>query len=236
MNTRFLAPVFPVFLLAIASSLVAETETPAPAETAVSESPGGRLALEQFAEGLETYHATFEQRVLNSDGETEDANSGELWLSRPSLFRWEYGGDFPEVIVADGQRVWIYDISLEQITVKDQSSLANDSPLTLLTDLSRLDRQFEVRDLGIEDGLAWIELRSVLEDAEFDRVVLGLRDGNLELMAMEDAFGLRTEIRLMSAERNPNLSPSLFSFEPPEGVDVVGDLAMNGELGEEEAE
>jgi outer membrane lipoprotein carrier protein len=236
MNTRFLAPVFTIFLLAVASPLVAETEPPAPAGTAVSVSQGGRLALEQFAEGLETYHATFEQRVLNSDGETEDANSGELWLSRPSLFRWEYGGDFPEVIVADGQRVWIYDISLEQITVKDQSSLANDSPLTLLTDLSRLDKQFEVRDLGIEDGLAWVELRSVLEDAEFDSVVLGLRDSNLELMAMEDAFGLRTEIRLMSAERNPNLSPSLFSFEPPEGVDVVGDVAMNGELGEEEAE
>jgi outer membrane lipoprotein carrier protein len=236
MNTRFLAPVFHIFLLAVASPLVAETEPPAPAGTAVSVSQGGRLALEQFAEGLETYHATFEQRVLNSDGETEDANSGELWLSRPSLFRWEYGGDFPEVIVADGQRVWIYDISLEQITVKDQSSLANDSPLTLLTDLSRLDKQFEVRDLGIEDGLAWVELRSVLEDAEFDSVVLGLRDSNLELMAMEDAFGLRTEIRLMSAERNPNLSPSLFSFEPPEGVDVVGDVAMNGELGEEEAE
>jgi chaperone LolA len=174
--------------------------------------------------------------VRNSDGEVQDSNEGEMWLSRPSLFRWEYGGDFPEVIVADGERVWIYDISLEQITVKDQDSLANDSPLTLLTDLSLLDEQFEVRDLGVDEGLAYVELRSVTEDAEFDRVLLGLRGEELELMAMEDAFGLRTEIRMLTSERNPELSPSLFVFEPPEGVDVVGDLAMNGDVEDEEAE
>jgi chaperone LolA len=201
-----------------------------------AEPEGGRAALERFADGLETYRATFEQTVRNSDGEVQDSNEGEMWLSRPSLFRWEYGGDFPEVIVADGKRVWIYDISLEQITVKDQDSLANDSPLTLLTDLSLLDEQFEVRDLGVDEGLAYVELRSVTEDAEFDRVLLGLRGEELELMAMEDAFGLRTEIRMLTSERNPELSPSLFVFEPPEGVDVVGDLAMNGDVEDEEAE
>ncbi|MDX1556296.1 MAG: outer membrane lipoprotein carrier protein LolA [Xanthomonadales bacterium] len=208
------------------------------------EVPGGRAALEQFADGLERFHATFEQVVLNSDGEVQDSNTGEMWLSRPSLFRWEYGGDFPEVIVADGERVWIWDVSLEQITVKDQASLANDSPLSLLTDLSRLDTQFEVRDLGVDDGLAYVELRSVLDGAEFDRVLLGIRGQQLELMAMEDAFGLRTEIRLQSSQRNPELESGLFAFEIPDGVDVVGDIAFNGgpsydsgdETGDEEAE
>ena len=207
-----------------------------PASEALSEPLGGRAALEHFVDGLDRYHASFEQVVLNSDGEVQDANEGEMWLSRPSLFRWEYGGDFPEVIVADGEHVWMWDVSLEQITVKEQDSLANDSPLTLLTDLSRLDDQFEVRDLGVDDGLAYVELRSVLDGAEFDRVLLGLRGQQLELMAMEDAFGLRTEIRFEDAERNPDLTANLFVFEVPEGVDVVGGLALNGEPGAEEAE
>jgi len=205
-------------------------------DEASTEGTGGRQALERFADGLDTFQATFEQKVLDSDGETEDANSGELWLSRPSLFRWEYGGDFPELIVADGQRVWMYDISLEQITVKDQSSLANDSPLTLLTDLSRLEKQFEVRDLGIQNGLAFVELRSVMDDAEFDRVWLGIRGQDLELIAMEDAFGLRTEIHLTSSKRNPDLAASLFVFEPPDGVDVVGDIALSADLDDEDVE
>lgn len=193
--------------------------------------PAARAELERFASGLDTFYATFEQRVLDRDGETQDASGGELWLSRPQLFRWEYHGDFPEVIVADGERVWIYDVTLEQVTVKDQSSLANDSPLTLLTDISRLDEQFEVRELGEYEGMALLELRSITADSEFDRVLLGIEDGELRMMAMEDAFGLRTEITFKETDRNPTLEKGLFQFEPPEGTDVVGDL---GDLAEAE--
>lgn len=205
-------------------------------EESRNEELGGRAALERFAANLESFQATFDQVVLNSDGVAQDSNEGEMWLSRPSLFRWEYGGDFPEVIVADGEIVWIYDISLEQITVKDQSSLASDSPLTLLTDLSRLDQQFEVRDLGIDDRLAYVELRSIDEDAEFDRVLLGIEGEELRLIAMEDAFGLRTEIRIKTSQRNPQLSGDHFVFSPPEDVDIVGDIALLGEMNSEEAE
>lgn len=198
--------------------------------------PGGRAALEQFAQGLEAFHATFRQVVLDSDGEQQDASDGVMWLSRPALFRWEYNGDFPEVIVADGTRVWMYDVSLEQITVKDQSGLASDSPLTLLTDLDRLDEQFEVRDLGVDGRLAFVELRAKSDDAEFDRVLLGIEGQELRLIAMEDAFGLRTEIRIESSDRNPELAEGQFVFVPPEGVDIVGDIALLGNPENEEAE
>lgn len=200
------------------------------------ESQGGRVALERFAADLSSFHATFEQVVLNSDGIAQDSSGGEMWLARPALFRWEYAGDFPEVIVADGAIVWMYDISLEQITVKDQSTLASDSPLTLLTDLSKLDQQFEVRDLGINDNLAYVELRSIAEDAEFDRVLLGIDGMDLRLIAMEDAFGLRTEIRISASQRNPELADDHFTFTPPEDVDIVGDVALLDELNSEEAE
>ncbi len=71
-----------------------------------------------------------------------------------------------------------------------------------------------------------------MENAEFDRVLLGIRDQALELMAMEDAFGLRTEIRVLSSQRNPDLSADLFEFEAPEGVDIVGDLVLESEEAE----
>lgn len=201
---------------------------------AQDEAAGGRAALEQFATGLQTFQANFEQRILDGEGEVQDENTGSMWLARPSLFRWEYGGDFPELIVADGTHVWIYDISLEQVTVKEQGSLANDSPLSILTDLSLLEEQFEVRDLGVDQGLAYVELRSVAEDAEFDRVLLGIRGNVLELMAMEDTFGLRTEIHILESQRNPEIPAEQFAFEPPQGVDVVGDInfdnrSINGE-------
>jgi outer membrane lipoprotein carrier protein len=184
----------------------------------------GRTQLENFSSGLETLHARFEQRVISSDGAVEDGSSGEVWLKRPGLFRWEYGGDYPERVIADGKNIWIHDEVLEQVTVKDQSDAAVNSPLTLLTDLTQLDAQFEVREVGGDGQLQLIELRSRTSESEFERILLGLSEDELRMMIMEDAFGLRTEIRFQQIERNPELDPRLFSFTPPESADVIGEI------------
>ncbi len=191
---------------------------------ALAQEGSGRAQLERFSKGLETLHARFEQQVIGSGGEVQDDSSGHVWLSRPQLFRWEYGGDFPELVVADGMRIWIYDETLEQVTVKDQSSTSMNSPLLLLTEPGRLDTQFEVREMGVADEMRLLELRSKSQETEFDRILLGLQDDSLTLMIMEDAFGLRTEIRFLQIERNPELDDGLFTFQPPASVDVIGDL------------
>ncbi len=189
---------------------------------AMAQAGPARAQLEQFAHELESLYAHFDQQVLKPDGLVEDKSSGQVWLVRPNRFRWQYGGDFPELVVADGQKVWIYDEMLEQVTIKEQSFMSSDSPLMLLTDISRIDEQFEVRELGSDSGLHLLELRSHNPESEFERILLGLDNGELLLMAMEDAFGLRTEIRFRDIQRNPALEDKLFQFTPPEGVDVIG--------------
>jgi outer membrane lipoprotein carrier protein len=205
-----LAGLFAACCLAISVSIPAQEQS-------------ARQQLELFSSGLATLHAHFDQQVLSGDGAVEDRSSGEVWLSRPQRFRWAYGGEFPELVVADGSRIWIYDESLEQVTVRDQSLEAADSPLTLLTDPGRLEQQFEIREAGEAWNLQLLELRSLSPESEFERILLGLRENRLELMIMEDAFGLRTELRFRDIERNPQLDESLFSFQPPAGVDLIGD-------------
>jgi outer membrane lipoprotein carrier protein len=182
-----------------------------------------RTGLEVFGAGLDSLHAAFEQTITGPDGRVESTGEGEVWLARPGRLRWSYEGDFPELIIADGERVWMHDEMLEQVTVKPQSTLAGDSPLTLLTDLAALDERFRTRELGEFDGINLLELVSVSEESEFKRVLLGLSADELRLMVMEDAFGLRTELRFRDIERNPSVSPEQFEFVPPPGVDVVGD-------------
>lgn len=182
----------------------------------------GRAQLERLAHGLETLQAHFEQQVIQSDGTIEDETEGQVWLQQPRYFRWEYGGDFPEIVVADGEHIWIYDVALEQVTVKQESVAAADSPLTVLTDIDRLDDEFQVREAGDIDGMALLELRPNDPDAEFERVLLGLQDDELRLMAMEDAFGLRTELHFSDVRRNAPIEPGRFTFTPPPGTDVIG--------------
>lgn len=182
----------------------------------------GRDELNRFAGDLQTLHARFEQRVLRSDGGVEDESSGEVWLQSPHFFRWTYGGEFPEQVIADGERIWIFDEVLEQVTVKPQAEFNNDSPLVILTDIQRLDELFEVREAGDIDGMVLLELRAHSAESEFDRMLVGLSHGELNLLAMEDAFGMRTEIRFTELQKNPPLDEALFRFTPPEGVDVIG--------------
>ncbi len=215
-----------IFLASLALALLG-TALPLAAQ---EQENGGRAQLDHFAEGLQSLHARFGQQVISADGTLQDSSEGEVWLRRPERFRWEYGGDFPELVVADGERVWIYDEMLEQVTVKNQAAASVNSPLTLLTDPDRLEEQFEVREVGQAEQMHLLELRARDQEGEFERILLGLEDALLKLMIMEDAFGLRTEIRFEDVVINPELDDSLFQFTPPQGVDVIGDLAETGAL------
>jgi len=185
-----------------------------------------RSELEQFAASLERFQAGFTQTVKSGDGRIQDQTQGEVWLQKPDKLRWVYSGEFPEVIVADGKNIWVYDESLEQVTVKPQSEEAADSPLMILADVGRLDQQFQVTELGDFEGMNLLELRSRDDESEFERILMGLVPGGIRLMAMEDAFGQRTEIYFSNVQVNAPVDPALFRFTPPEGTDVVGVAAL----------
>lgn len=181
-----------------------------------------RAELERFASELKNFQADFNQTVISQDGRIQDRTEGQVWLQTPDKLRWVYGGEFPELIVADGHNIWIYDESLEQVTVKPQSEDSADSPLMLLTDVSHLDEQFKVTEAGDVDDVLLLELRSLDPEAEFERLLLGLDGNGIRMMTMEDAFGQRTEIQFTNTSKNTAVDEQLFSFEPPEGTDLVG--------------
>ena len=191
-----------------------------------NESGPARSELEKFASELELFQADFTQTVRSQDGSFQDQTQGQVWLRSPDKLRWVYTGDFPEIIVADGKNIWIYDVSLEQVTVKPQSDQATDSPLMILADISQLDTQFQVTEMGEFEGMMLMELKSLDSESEFERILLGMDSSGIRMMAMEDAFGQRTEIQFENVLINQPAEPDLFLFTPPEGTDVVGVAAL----------
>lgn len=191
-----------------------------------NESGPARAELERFANQLDSFQAEFKQTVKSQDGRIQDQTGGNIWLESPDKLRWVYSGEFPEVIVADGKNIWIYDESLEQVTVKPQSDNSSNSPLMILTDVSQLDEQFQVTELGDFEDMLLLELKSLDTESEFERILLGMTGDGIRMMAMEDAFGQRTEIYFENIRMNPSIDPGLFLFEPPEGTDVVGVAAI----------
>lgn len=190
-----------------------------------------RQRLERFTDGMRSLRGDFVQQVHDAEGRLDETSEGSLALEAPRSFRWSYEAPFPQLIVADGHNVWIHDEDLEQVTVRKQSLEEAQSPLTVLTDLSQLDRDYRVVESGEKDGLAWLTLVPNGEDPSFREARLGFdAESRLGKMVLLDPLGQRNEITFRNWQRNPKLDAATFRFVPPEGVDVVGEPAVPAEV------
>jgi outer membrane lipoprotein carrier protein len=186
---------------------------------------GARARLDTFAKDLNSVSADFEQHVLDPNGGAGKTSTGTLALKAPRQFRWETKAPYQQLIVADGEKVWIYDPDLEQVTVRAQGTEEAHSPLTVLTDLSQLDREYVTTEQGERDGLNWLRLKSKDKEPQFEYADLGFDAQGLARMAFKDTLGNSTEIHFSHWQRNPKLGADKFKFTPPKGVDVIGDAA-----------
>ncbi|GAA5074350.1 outer membrane lipoprotein chaperone LolA [Lysobacter panacisoli] len=184
---------------------------------------GARDDLNAFTKGLKGLSGQFTQRVFDPQGKLKETSSGQMALSAPRLFRWEYIKPYPQLIVADGKKVWVHDPDLQQVTVRPQGAEEQNSPLSALIDPSRLDAQFSVQELGQKDGLEWLSLTPKNEsEASFRSARLGFAPGGLVKMQVVDTLGQRTEIDFTGWKKNPSFPRDTFRYTPPKGVDVIG--------------
>ena len=182
-----------------------------------------RTRLEAFANGLNALSGQFTQTTSDANGSVQEESQGTLALAAPRQFRWQYQDPFPQLIVADGNDVWIHDEDLEQVTVRNQSTEESQSPLTVLVDLSQLDRDYVVQNLKDRDGLSGLGLTSRAKEPPFKRVEIGFDGNGPKRMLLEDLLGNRTEWTFSNWQRNPKLAADTFRFTPPAGVDVIGE-------------
>jgi outer membrane lipoprotein carrier protein len=182
--------------------------------------------LNTFVKNVVTYKANFQQTVLDPQGNVMEKAQGVFVLERPGKFRWDYQEPFPQHIVADGQRIWFYDVDLEQVTVKSQQEALTDTPATLLSGNSLPTDKYLVTDIPSDDGMLWVELIPKNVDSSFQTIALAFDQYALRTMIMKDSFDQRTRLVFSQAQENPVLTKDTFVFTPAPGVDVVGDTGL----------
>ena len=181
-----------------------------------------RDRLNAFFTEIKTLDARFYQEVFDENGQSVQKSSGTIKLSRPGKFSWKYDRPSPQLILADGQRLWIYDEELAQATVKPMQDALGAAPIVLLTELRPLQEEFQINELTRQNGLTWLALLPKVQDTEFNRIEIGMQGELVRQMDLHDQFGQKTVIRFEDMKTNLALSPSDFRFDVPEGVDVIG--------------
>jgi len=184
-----------------------------------------RERLEAFTQGLDSLSGTFIQKTLDANGKAGETTRGTLALRAPRQFRWEYAAPYPQTIVADGDNVWIHDVDLEQVTVRQQASEEARSPLTVLIDFSQLDRDYVVAEGRAKNGSPTLLLkpRDADDSGSMDACTITFDAKGPAHMEVRDGLGQRTLWSFSNWKRNPRLEDRLFSFTPPAGTDVIGE-------------
>ncbi|MET0987518.1 MAG: outer membrane lipoprotein chaperone LolA [Steroidobacteraceae bacterium] len=182
----------------------------------------GAARVEQFLQGLQSFEASFNQRLTDKSGRILDESSGRLAIQRPNRFRWDYQAPAEQVIVADGKRIWLYDPELEQVTVRRLDDSLSATPAMLLSGEGKLQDNFKVTRVKREHNVEWVTLEPVRADTDFKSVTLGFVGSELRHMQLADKLNQTTSLEFADMHSNIALDPQRFTFTPPPGADVIG--------------
>ncbi|MBI3187306.1 MAG: outer membrane lipoprotein chaperone LolA, partial [Gammaproteobacteria bacterium] len=182
----------------------------------------GTEALDAFLTNTQTIEARFQQKLLDNKGILLQQSAGKFTLKRPGRFIWDYVLPYPQKIISNGKKIWVFDSELEQVTIKQYSEMLSGAPVALLDQRKRITDDFVVTDAGNVQNQDWVKLTPVRKESEFLEIYVGMSKNNLKSMRLIDSFGQSTTIEFEQMQTNVPLDDAVFEFKPPKGVDVVG--------------
>jgi len=186
-------------------------------------SASGLDRLHAFISDTRSARADFTQRIVDRNGKPVQQSGGTLEFARPGKFRWQYAKPYAQTIVGDGEKVWIYDPDLNQVTVRKLDVALGSTPAALLAGNNDALKAFSVSADGDKDGLEWALATPRDKNSQFTRIRMGFSARGIEAMELTDTLGQQTVLRFASFLANPRLDDSDFHFVPPKGADVVGE-------------
>ena len=154
-------------------------------------------ALDQFKSfvaGTKSAKGEFTQRLVKTDAAGKEAkvstpSSGTFVFARPGKFIWLYQKPYEQLLQADGDKLYIYDKDLNQVTVKKLGDALGSSPAAILFGSNDLEKNFTLKEAGSKDGMEWLQATPKAKDTTFDQIGIGLKDGVPQAMELRDSFG-----------------------------------------------
>ena len=185
--------------------------------------------LQSLLQQMSSIKARFVQHSFDGKGGLLQTLEGELMAKAPGKFRWKTEPPYEQLMVTNGETLWLYDEDLEQVTVQPLDKRVEATPALLLTgELEQINQAYEVFAEQLQEEWHFVLLPKT-PDALFDRLRLEFDDNqSLKRMIIKDEIGQKTILSFSKVAHNMKLSDSSFNFVPPEGVDIIsqGDMGM----------
>lgn len=162
-----------------------------------------------------------QMKTVNGVSKTGKTASGTFKFARPGKFIWTYIKPYEQILQADGDKLYLYDKDLNQVTIKALGNAIASSPAAILFGSVDLDKNFIMKDVGIKQGVEWLEAIPKTKDSQFETIGIGMKDGVPVGMELRDSFGQLSLVTLKNFEKNPTFAADQFKFVVPQGADVL---------------
>lgn len=188
--------------------------------------------LDKIRKNLTSLSAHFEQYEIDANENVSEKLTGKVWLNTPNQFKWEYHKPFPQLIIANGTQVWVYDKDLEQVTIKKQKN--NQNPIYVLLNKEQTEKNYQIslmqKEKGSKEKLQWVEMLPKEKSDDIKVVWLGIEKKTLKVIKLQNQLNNIVVFNFSKSKRNPKLSDEFFTFEIPKGTDVIRDGPAIGEF------
>src|SRR6185436_2973127 len=115
-------------------------------------------------------------------------------------FRWSYDKPYAQLLVGDGQKVWIYDRDLNQVTIRPFDKTLSSTPAALLSGSSDFEKMFAIEEQPAAGGVSWLVAKPRAAETGLEFARIGFAGGVLRTLEFVDSFGQKTTITVAKFE------------------------------------
>ncbi len=191
----------------------------------------GIAQFKDFLNQVKNAEGDFSQQQIRPARQGESApkvlrkSQGYFIFQRPGKFVWETQKPFEQKVIADGEKLLLWDKDLNQLTTRPAGQALSSSPAAILFGNSEVDELFDLIPGEERGGMHWLELKPKASKAKGDmpysRIGIGMANGLPAGLELHDNFGTVVIINLSKIQINKSLKSDTFKFTPPSGADVL---------------
>ena len=182
--------------------------------------PSAMASLERFLSQVQSASVQVGLRQIRRDGEVGRLGKASLQFQRPDRFRWDSASPSDQLVLADGESLWIYDRDLEQVTVRPLNTALEGLPPGLLIGPGRLLSKFRFEALPDQGGLQWLRATPIERQGLTEHISLGFSQAMPQVMQITDLGGRGMRYEFSNWQLGP-VAASQFRFVMPKSVDLI---------------
>jgi outer membrane lipoprotein carrier protein len=157
--------------------------------------------------------------------EIVDFAAGKIFVRYPGMMRWEYEKPEKQIITTDGQRLWIYRPTDNQVlTGKAPAFFGDGKGASFLSDIKLIRQKFKISQDHSKNSFFYELILQPLEKT-LDVTDIGLsitkKTYTVVRVVTYNTYGDENRIEFANHQFDVKLDDSLFSFEVPPGAEVL---------------